>query len=95
VPLPVPAAGDTVMKAALLIAVHAQVDADAVTGIVPVVPTAPTDVVTEPTVIVQAAGVDDAAGVASLLEHAAAASAIVADTAKASRSRWYLISRIF
>src|SRR4051812_42077885 len=85
-PLPVPVAPDvTVRKLALLAAVHAHVD-PAVTGIVPVVAAALTLVVTLPTAIVQALA-DEADGAASLFEHAAAPTAIAADTTDVSKMR--------
>ena len=90
VPVPVPDAGVAVRNAALLTAVHAQ-PVPAVTGIVPLVAAALSDVVTEPTETVQAA----ADGAESLFEQAAAASATTADTAKASRRRWYLMAADF
>ena len=69
-------------KVALLVAVHAQLDA-AVTGIVPVVADAATFVVTVPSVTEH-----DPEGEESLFEHAAAASAAPADTTTASSRRW-------
>lgn len=79
------------MKLALGAAVHAQLDA-AVTVSVPVTPTAVTAVGTAPTVIVHDA---DGDGATVSWEHAAAASAIVADTTEASTRRVSFISPTF
>jgi len=69
-------------NAALLVAVHAQLDA-AVTGIVPVVADAVTLVVTLPSVTEH-----DVEGEESLFEHATAASAAPAEATTASSRRW-------
>ena len=84
--MPVPEAPVvTVTKAALLAAVHAQVDA-AVTGIVPVVAAALTLLVTLPSVTVHALdGVEVAA--VSLFEHADAARATATTTIGARKRR--------
>ena len=82
-PLPVPDPPDVIVtKVALLVAVHAQVDA-AVTGIVPVDAEAATLVVTVPSVTEH----DAPEGVESLFEHATAASAAPADATTASSRR--------
>jgi len=80
--LPVPVPPDVIdTKAALLVAVHEQLEA-AVTGIVPVVAEAPTLVVTVPSVTEH-----DPEGEESLFEHATAASAALADATTASSRR--------
>src|SRR5207244_5983569 len=85
-PFPVPEAPDvTVIKLALLTAVHAHVDA-AVTAIVPDVAAALTLVVALPSVTEQELVVV-VVGEVSLFEHAAAARATAADTTESKRSR--------
>jgi len=88
--LPVPDAPELIVtKAALLVAVHEQLEA-AVTGMVPVVAEPDTFVVTLPTVTEH-----DDEGDESLFEQAAAANAAVAETMTASTSRWNFISGVF
>jgi hypothetical protein len=88
--LPVPDAPELIVtKAALLVAVHEQLEA-AVTGMVPVVAEPETLVCTLPTVTAQE---DD--GDESLFEHAATANAAAAETRRASTSRWSFIGGVF
>jgi hypothetical protein len=88
--LPVPDAPELIVtKAALLVAVHEQLEA-AVTGMVPVVAAPETFVVTLPSVTAQ-----DDEGDELLFEHAAAANAATAATTRASTSRWSFIGGVF
>ena len=89
-PLPVPDAPEPIVtNAALLVAVHEQLDA-AVTGMVPVVAAPETFVVTLPSVTEQ-----DDEGDESLFEHAATANAAAAETMTASTRRGSFIGGVF
>jgi hypothetical protein len=92
-PLPVPDDGVRVMKLALVAAVHAHPLA-AVTGSVPVTPTAVTLVGTVPSAMPHAE--DEADGAVSDFEHAIAVRATAADIRNASDKRGEnFISRVF